>query len=122
MAGVSVGFVKVPVSDVRRAADFYRDVLGLTEDFVVAEYGWAQMSTGTIPICLYVPGMGGGTRAPGGDTGIQLRVADARAAHAAAAAAGGVDGDLMAGDDGTASFTARDPDGNLVQVAQVGGA
>lgn len=119
MADVALGFVKVPVSDVTRAAAFYRDGLGLTEDFVVAEYGWAQLSTATVPICLYVPGKGGGAREPGGDTGIQLRVADAAVMHARLSGDDGVDGELSTGDDGTVTFMARDPDGNLVQVAQM---
>jgi catechol 2,3-dioxygenase-like lactoylglutathione lyase family enzyme len=119
LESAAVGFVKVPVSDIMKAAVFYRDVLGLNEDFVVEEYGWGQFSTGSIPICLYVTGMGGGTREPGGETGIQLRVADVRAAHAKLAAADAVEGELIVGDDGTANFLARDPDGNLIQVAQL---
>ena len=121
MGAPAIGFVKIPVSDVARAAAFYRDVLGLTEDFVVAECGWAQLSSASIPLCLYEPGKGGGSREPGGDTGIQLRVGDAAAVHAKAAEAGGTDGDLSTGDDGTVTFQARDPDGNLVQVAQLPG-
>ena len=116
----TVGFVKVPVTDVVRAARWYRDLLGLREDFLAPEYGWGQFGTPTVPICIYKPGMGGGDRTPGGDTGIQLRVLDAAAWHARLSAAGGVEGPLQRGDDGTSTFMAKDPDGNLLQVAQEG--
>lgn len=119
MQEAAVGFVKIPVSDFGRARIFYRDTLGLTEEFAVEAYGWAQFATATVPICLYVPGQGGGARAPGGDTGIQLRVSDARAAYSSLAAADRVAGELQIGDDGTVGFTLRDPDGNTIHVAQL---
>ena len=114
--GASVGFVKVPVSDFDAARAFYRDQLGLKEDYAFPEYGWAQFATGSIPICLYKPGMGGGGGTPGGETGIQLRVADARAAreHLAEAASA-----MIEGDDGSVSFTVQDPDGNELQISQL---
>jgi catechol 2,3-dioxygenase-like lactoylglutathione lyase family enzyme len=116
MDGVTVGFVKVPVSDFERACAFYRDTLGLREDFAVTEYGWAQYGTDTVPICLYQAGMGGGEGEPGGETGLQLRVRDARAAHEHLGAHAG---ELQEGDDGTKVFIVKDPDGNAIQVAQL---
>jgi catechol 2,3-dioxygenase-like lactoylglutathione lyase family enzyme len=114
--GVTVGFVKVPVSDFGRACAFYRDTLGLKEDFAIDDYGWAQYATGTVPICLYQSGLGGGSGEPGGETGIQLRVRDARAAHEHLGAHAG---ELQEGDDGTVGFVLRDPDENAIQVLQL---
>ena len=117
LAGATVGFVKIPVSDFGRACSFYRDTLGLEEEFAAEAYGWAQYATGSVPICLYQEAMGGGSGTPGIDTGIQLRVADARSAyehlrdHAS---------DFGEGDDGSVGFTLRDPDGNTIQITQVG--
>lgn len=116
LAGASVGFVKVPVSNFDAARAFYGETLGLKEDYAFPEYGWAQFATGSVPICLFKPGMGGGSRAPGGETGIQLRVLDARAAYEHLGDAASHFGE---GDDGSISFTARDPDGNEIQISQV---
>lgn len=114
---VSVGMVKIPVGDFARACAFYRETVGLTEDFAVEDFGWAQYSTGNLPICLYQEGMGGGSGKPGIDTGIQLRVADAKAAYAQLEDHAS---DYGEGDDGSVGFTLRDPDGNTIQVLQVG--
>ncbi|MCB9895959.1 MAG: VOC family protein [Planctomycetes bacterium] len=117
MDGVEVGFIKIPVSDFAKACAFYRDSLGLMEDFAVAEFGWAQYSSGSVPICLYKEGMGGGDGKPGSETGVQLRVKDARAAHKHLKAHAG---ELVTGDDGTITFRVTDPDGNKLQIAQSG--
>jgi AraC-like DNA-binding protein/catechol 2,3-dioxygenase-like lactoylglutathione lyase family enzyme len=127
--GVTLGHIKVPVTDLARSAAFYRDVLGLEEDFAVEQYGWAQYGAGDAAICLSVVGrskfptddavLGGPTARPGIDTGIQLRVTDARAAHAAIVQRGGKVGELHAGDDGSVGFGVADPDGNKLHVAQV---
>ena len=115
--GASVGFVKIAVADFARACEFYRDTLRLREDFAVEEYGWAQYATGSVPICLYKAGMGGGDGTPGGDANIQLRVKDARAAFEQVKEFASKFGE---GDDGTVTFTLTDPDGNTIQIAQVG--
>ena len=117
--GITIGLVKIPVTDFARATAFYRDVLGLEEQFAVEQYGWAQYSTGPVSLCLYVVGMGGGNGKPGGDVGVQLRVSDAKAAHAIVTSRGGKVGKLEIGDDGTVAFDIYDPDGNKVSVAQV---
>ena len=118
LQGAQVGLVTIPVSDFEAACTFYRDVLGLHEDFAIEEYAWAQYATGTIPLCLYVPGRGGGQASPGGDTGIQLRIEDAAAAYELLAPH--CDGELRRGDDGSINFVLRDPDGNRIQVLQLG--
>jgi catechol 2,3-dioxygenase-like lactoylglutathione lyase family enzyme len=116
LAGASVGFVKIPVGDFARACSFYRDTLGLSEEFAAEAFGWAQYATGSVPICLYQEGMGGGAGKPGVDTGIQLRVSDARGAYEQLRAHAS---DFGEGDDGSAGFTLRDPDGNTIQVIQL---
>lgn len=117
LEGAQVGLVTIPVSDLSAACTFYREVLGLHEDFAIEEYAWAQYATGTIPICLYVPGKGGGQAAPGGDTGIQLRIEDAAGAFEKLAPH--CDGELQLGDDGSKSFVLSDPDGNRIQILQL---
>lgn len=116
LAAARLGLVKIPVRDLAVAAAFYRDVLGLPEDFAVEAYGWAQYGIGGAPLCLFVPGMGGGDREPGGETGVQLRVPDARAAYEQVSEH--VEGELTEGDDGAVGFVISDPDGNLIQVIQ----
>ena len=114
-----VSLVKIPVSDFPAATAFYREVLGLHEDFAVEEYGWAQYRAGDIPLCLYVPGMGGGAGVPGGDTGLHLSVNDAEEAHRRIASRGGTFAcDLTASDDGGSFFEVADPDGNVIKVCQ----
>jgi AraC-like DNA-binding protein/catechol 2,3-dioxygenase-like lactoylglutathione lyase family enzyme len=65
----TINLVKVPVTDFERSQKFYRDVLGLEEEFAVGQYGWAQYKTGAIPLCLYIVAMGGGDATPGDELG-----------------------------------------------------
>src|SRR5438045_9781318 len=67
-----LSLLKIPVTDVRRSADFYRDALGFHEEFVVEQYGWAQLKAGELPLALYIPGKGGGDGHVGGSTGFHL--------------------------------------------------
>jgi AraC-like DNA-binding protein/catechol 2,3-dioxygenase-like lactoylglutathione lyase family enzyme len=117
--GISFGFVKIPVTQFAKSAAFYRDVLGLEEQFAVEQYGWAQYDVGGTGLCLYQVGMGGGQGKPGIDTGIQLRVNDAKAAHALITQRGGTTDPIHTGDDGTIGFSVTDPDGNTLSIAQV---
>lgn len=117
-----LSLLKLPVRDVERAAAFYRDVLGMTQAFVAAEYGWAQFTAGNVPLALYVPGMGGGDGQPGGSAGFHLALdADAFEALAERLRAAGalVDDRVHRGDDGTVFLDARDPDANVVKVVRV---
>jgi catechol 2,3-dioxygenase-like lactoylglutathione lyase family enzyme len=117
--GISLGFVKIPVTDFAKSTAFYRDILGLEEQFAAIEYGWAQYDAGNANICLYQVGMGGGSGKPGIDTGIQLRVNDAKAAHELMVSRGAKLEPIRVGDDGTCAFTVTDPDGNKLDVAQL---
>ncbi|MCC6573167.1 MAG: helix-turn-helix domain-containing protein [Planctomycetes bacterium] len=118
-AEVSIGLVKLPVTNFNRAAKFYRETLGLTEEFAVEAYGWAQYKTGNVPLCLYVVGMGGGEGKPAGEAGFHLNVADAKALHARVRTADTkAASDLHKGDDGSVFFVVTDPDGNRFKVMQ----
>src|SRR5438477_11958075 len=71
-SGYKLSLLKIPVSDVARGADFYRETLKFKQDFIVEKYGWAQFSAGDLRIALYKPGMGGGDGKIGGSTGFHL--------------------------------------------------
>ncbi len=115
----TIGLVKIPVTDFARATTYYREVLGLEEEFAVEEYGWAQYRVGGAPLCLYVEGKGGGDGAAGGDTGLHLAVADA---HALFGTLSGRGIETLHGmeesDDESVFFTVRDPDGNTFKVTE----
>ena len=115
----AIGLVKIPVTDFARAATYYREVLGLEEEFAVEEYGWAQYRVGGAPLCLYVQGQGGGDGVDGGDTGFHLAVSDARGLFEALSDRGveTLHG-MEEGDDGSVFFTVRDPDGNTFKVTE----
>lgn len=111
-----LALLKIPVSDVARALPFYRDALGFNEVFVVAEYGWAQLSAADLPLALYVPGLGGGDRAPGGEVDFHLAVPDLEVWCVAAVARGAsCPAGVERGDDGTAFCVLVDPDGNRLK-------
>ena len=116
-SGANVGLVKIPVSDFERATAYYREGLGLEEQFAVAEYGWAQYATGYLPLCLYTVGLGGGSGTPGGDSGIHLAVPDAAALHARLTERGlsGL-GEVHTSDEGDSFFDVTDPDGNVLKI------
>ncbi len=118
-AAVTIGLVKLPVANFSRATKFYRETLGLMEEFAVEAYGWAQYKTGNVPLCLYAAGMGGGDGKPGGEAGFHLSVADAKALHAQVRAADPkAADDLHKGDDGSVFFVVTDPEGNRFKVMQ----
>jgi AraC-like DNA-binding protein/catechol 2,3-dioxygenase-like lactoylglutathione lyase family enzyme len=117
-----IGLVKIPVTDFARATAFYREVLGLEEEFAVEAYGWAQYRTKPVPLCLYVAGAGGGDGTPGGDTGIHLVVPDAGVLCRELTQRGAIlVCDLTTSDDGGSFFVVRDPDGNTLKICQAVG-
>ncbi|NUN49493.1 MAG: VOC family protein [Candidatus Brocadiae bacterium] len=116
--GVRVGLVKIPVTDLGRAATFYREVLGLPEEFAVPAYGWAQYSTEGVPLCLYISGRGGGNGKPGSCDSVHLVVRDAKESRAGILQRGGQPTDVVQSDDGGAFFEVQDPDGNTIKFMQ----
>jgi predicted enzyme related to lactoylglutathione lyase len=72
-------FVMYPVSDLGRAARFYRDILGLPQELYSEEWQWAEFNAGNVTLAL----KGGEARppvVPGGR--LALAVEDIHAAHA----------------------------------------
>ncbi|MBI2920323.1 MAG: VOC family protein [Planctomycetes bacterium] len=115
---ISVGLVKIPVSDLARSAKYYREALGLTEEFAVVEYGWAQYATGGVPLCLYVPGKGGGLGEAGKCNSLHLITADIQSTREAMQLRGARVSEMRKGDDGYRGFDITDPDGNVIQVVE----
>jgi len=71
-------FVMYPVSDLARAAKFYREVLGLPQEVYSEEWQWAEFNCGTLTLSLK-----GGEKLPEPVTGgrIALAVEDIHAAY-----------------------------------------
>ncbi len=67
-----------PVSDLARAARFYREVLGLPQEIYSEEWQWAEFNCGNLTLALK-----GGEKPPGAVSGgqIALAVEDIHAAH-----------------------------------------
>lgn len=117
-----LSLLKIPVTDIGVSAAFYRDKLGFEQQFVVEEYGWAQFRAGIVPLALYVPGMGGGDRTPGGSVDFQLEGPDL-IGYAMLLENRGVDigeGVMESGDDGY-FLEVSDPDGNVLKFVQFRG-
>ena len=117
-----LSLLKIPVTNVDRAARFYQDALGIEPQFVAAEYGWAQLDAGGVPLALYQPGMGGGTGPVGGSLDFHLAVRDLTALADRLSALGALVGDaIQEGDDGTAFVEMRDPDDNTMKIVRLSG-
>ncbi len=71
-------FVMIPVSDLARAAAFYRDTLGLTQEIYSEEYQWAEFNAGNVTLALH----GGQPPANGTGARLALAVEDIHAAYA----------------------------------------
>lgn len=81
----AVDFVALPVSDLAAAARFYREVLGLRQEVLSAEYQWAEFDAGNLTLGL----RGGQPRAPAGaGARVALAVDDVKAAYDELAAQG----------------------------------
>lgn len=106
-----VDFVMFKVSDLARAARFYRETLGLPQEIYSEEYRWAEFNCGNLTLALK-----GGEQLPEVITGgrLALAVDDIHAAHAELRAAGArVPGEPA--DHGVCwHLDVLDPDGNLI--------
>jgi len=114
---LGVSLLKVPVADLQRAVAFYESALPLQAKFVAEEYGWAQLDGASLAIGLYVPGMGGGDRTPGGTLDFHLShprldelLDDAEAADP--------DASIQSNADGSRSLELTDPDGNVLKIME----
>jgi predicted enzyme related to lactoylglutathione lyase len=112
----AAGF-RIPVSDFDAAVAFYRDALGFAVDFAAEQYGWASISRDDLQLGLYVPGKGGGTRAPGGTVDFSIQVDDVDALHAELAELESCGG-LTLTADGMRLFDITDPSGNVLTFVQ----
>lgn len=119
--GLSLSLLKIPVSNIARSVTFYRDVLGFEEQFVVAEYGWAQFQINAVPsalsLALYVPSQGGGDRTMGGSVDFHFSTPNLEALFTQ-----GKEAESQTGADGTRFVEVTDPDGNLLKIVEMPGA
>ena len=107
----------LPVADLRRAIDFYVDVLGFRLGFNAGAYGGVRRDAIEIHferVDAKAPGERSGCRIE--VTGIRRLYADFRAKGTIAA-----DGDIGPKPWGTTEFTVRDPDGNALTFVEVFG-
>jgi predicted enzyme related to lactoylglutathione lyase len=116
--------VIVPVSDVGRAIEFYRDRVGfdLDHDTVLGEHRFVQLTprgSGCSIVIGTLPSQN--EMAPGSLKGLQLVVADAEAARAELVGRGVDAGEIQVIDprDGGTFFGFSDPDGNSWAVQQI---
>lgn len=70
----AVDFILLPVSDLDRAARFYRETLGLPQEIFSEEYQWAEFDCGNVTLALH----GGQAPAVGAGVRIALAVDDVR--------------------------------------------
>lgn len=72
-------FVMYQVSNLARAAKFYREILGLAQEMYSEEWQWAEFNCGNVTLSLH-----GGVKLPKKISGgrIAFAVKDVRAAHA----------------------------------------
>ena len=112
----ATGF-KIPVSDIAKATNFYHKKLGFHIDFEAPQYGWATVSKDGFVVGLYVPGMGGGTRQPGGSVDFSLTTTDLEQLHQAYATVERTT-DIVTTNDGQKLFDIEDEDGNVITFRQ----
>ena len=117
-----LSILKVPVTDLAVSVAFYRDKLGFDTEYISEEYGWAKLQAGIVPLALYIPGMRGGFRTPGGSVDFQLEGPDL-IGYAALLENRGVDiGEGVMEIEGEGYFLeVADPDGNVLKFVQFRG-
>ena len=119
-----LSLLKIPVSEISRSAEFYRDILGFSQQSAAEEYGWAQLQAGDLSVALYKPGMGGGTGQVGGSTGFHLCLPPERFDQMAADLLKRgvlVDNMVHQSDEGGVFIGVSDPDGNVIKIMPAAG-
>ena len=108
-----IELVAIPVSDVDRAIEFYRDQVGFALDHDHRIDGGIRFVQLTPPgsACSIVLGTGITEMTPGSQKGVQIVISDADAAHAQLTAAGVSPSDVTEMPWGRFVFFS-DPDGN----------
>lgn len=110
-----VDFVMYQVSDLARAAAFYRDALGLPQEIYSEEWQWAEFNCGNVTLSLH-----GGVKLPETIAGgrIALAVDDIHAAYAELKQRGARVLNEPADHKVCWHVDVLDPDGNLVILHQ----
>jgi len=109
--------VQIPVSDVKRSYDFYKDTLGL-RPLALVERHWAGFRLGEKDIWLVQAGDDYPMR-PGGDNGVVFTVFDLDATAEALGQRGLKPTDAgLRFPNGARQLPYRDPDGNVFVVHQ----
>ena len=119
-----VGVVVVPVSDEDRAIEFYVDKLGfeLRTDVPFGNgYRWVEVAPADAETTIAIVRPPEGKPTGNSETGIALHTDDIRADHAELKAAGvDVDDEVSRmGDPVPPMFWLRDPEGNVLMIAEV---
>jgi catechol 2,3-dioxygenase-like lactoylglutathione lyase family enzyme len=108
-----VDYVRVPVTDIDRATEFYGRILGLRRNPNSPGEDWVEFEVGNVTLAVMTPHTHGYDFAPLPPGAIALRVSDVAEAKATLEAAGVQVNDMW--DSGVchgAGF--RDPDGNAI--------
>jgi predicted enzyme related to lactoylglutathione lyase len=110
---VGTDFIMYHVSNLSRAVEFYRDVLGLPLEIASEEYHWAEFNCGNVTLALNASPhplrIGCGARIALAVADIDEAYAELVAKHAPIAQAPQDHGVCRA-------FDVRDPDGNLILI------
>ncbi|MBM4194208.1 MAG: VOC family protein [Gemmatimonadetes bacterium] len=115
------GIPMLPVADVRRAIEFYVDVLGFRLGFNAGTYGGVRRDAIEIHFTRGDAGEPGS--APVERSGCRVEVTDIRRLYSDFRDRGVIaaDGDIGPKPWGTTEFTVRDPDGNALTFVEVFG-
>jgi len=109
-------FVMFQVTNLARAARFYREILGLTQEVYSEDPPWAEFNCGNVTLALNSGPLDAALKIPGGTAGgrIALAVEDVQAAYVEVKDKGvrvvGEPADYGC----CQAFQVLDPDGNLV--------
>ena len=116
--------VVIPVADVDRAIEFYTGPLGMEKRTDVpfgGDYRWVEVAPAGAATVIAISPPGPGGKTGGRETGISLQTDDADALHAQLKEAGvDVDAEVSRmGGPVPPMFWLRDPEGNVLLVAEV---